>query len=121
MRKVKKELIVQAIIEKYKKDYDQVNFQTGLLQGYEKPGKIILKGKDSEGYTPDVVMEGPDRVELFEVEMGKQYHPEKWRLFSLFSNKQKGNFNIVTPEEQLPEMREFLDLNKIDAKILYFS
>ena len=70
MKKINKELIVQAIIEKYKKDYDQVNFQTGLLQGYEKPGKIILKGNDSEGYTPDVVMEGPDRVELFEVEMG---------------------------------------------------
>jgi hypothetical protein len=121
MKKVNKELIVQAIIEKYKKEFDQVNFQTGLLQGYEKPGKVILKGNDSGGYTPDVVMEGPDRVELFEVEMGEHYHPEKWRLFSLFSNKHKGNFNIVTPEEQLPQMREFLDLNNIDAKILYFS
>jgi hypothetical protein len=121
MKKVNKELIVEAIIEKYKKDYDQVNFQTGLLQGYENPGKVILKGNDSEGYTPDVVMESPERVELFEVEMGEKYHPEKWRLFSLFTNKQNGNFNIVTPEEQLPQMREFLDMNKIDAKILYFS
>jgi hypothetical protein len=121
MKEVSKEHIIQAIIEKYTKDYDQVNFQTALLQGYEKPGKIILKGNNSEGYTPDVVMEGPDRLEIFEVEMGKQYFPEKWRLFSLFSNKQKGNFNIVTPEEQLPQMREFLNINKIDAKILYFS
>lgn len=121
MKRVNKAHIVQAIIEKYKKDDDQVNFRTNLLKGYEKPGKIILKGKESEGYTPDVVMESPDRVELFEVEMGKQYHPEKWRLFSLFSNKQKGNFNIVTPEEQLPQLREFLDMNHIDAKILYFS
>jgi hypothetical protein len=121
MKNVDKELIVEAIIEKYKKDYDQVNFQTGLLQGYEKPGKIILKGNDSKGYTPDVVMESPDRVEIFEVEMGDKYHQEKWRLFSLFSNKQKGNFNIVTPEEQLPQMREFLNMNEINAKILYFS
>jgi len=121
MKKVNKEIIVQAIIEKYEKDFDQVNFRTGLLQGYEKPGKIILKGKESEGYTPDVIMEGPDRIELFEVEMGEKYHPEKWRLFSLFSNKQKGKFNIVTPEDQLPQIREFLDMNKIDAKILYFS
>lgn len=121
MQKVKKELIVQAIIEKYHKEYAQLNFKTNHLQGYKNPGKIIIKGHDSEGYTPDVVMVGPDRLELFEVEMGKKYHPDKWRLFSLFSNKQKGNFNIVTPEEQLPQMREFLDMNKIDANILYFS
>lgn len=121
MEKVNKQHIVQAIIEKYKKEYDHLKFQTGHLKGYEKPGKIILKGNISEGYTPDVVIEGPDRIELFEVEMGKQYHPEKWKLFSLFSNKQKGNFNIVTPEEQLEQMRELLDMNKIDAKILYFS
>ena len=121
MRKTKKEDIVQAIIDKYHKEYEELNFQTNHLQGYEKPFRITIKGHESEGYTPDVVMVGPDRVELFEVEMGKKYHPEKWRLFSLFSNKQRGNFNIVTPEEQLPQMREFLDMNKINAKILYFS
>jgi hypothetical protein len=121
MRNVDKELIVQAIIEKYEKEYDKVNIQTELLQGYEKPGKIFLRGNQSEGYIPDVVLEGPDRIDLFEVEMGDHYQPEKWRLFSLFSNKQKGSFNIVTPEEQLPQLRDFLDMNKINAKLLYFS
>jgi hypothetical protein len=121
MKKIHKKHIVQAIIDKYEKDSDQVRFHTNLLQGYEKPGRVVLKGSDSPGYTPDVVMEGPDRVELFEVETGKHYFPDKWRVFSLFSTKVNGNFNIVTHEEQLPQLREFLDMNKIDARILYYT
>jgi len=120
MQTIQKEHVVKAVINKFNAEDDDLKFQTRLLDGYEDPGKIAIKGKESEGFVPDVVMEGSEKIDVFEVEMGKQYHPEKWRLFSLYSRKQKGQFRLVTPEQEASQMREFLDMNNISAKILYF-
>ena len=120
---IDKKIVVQAIIEKAEKDDSDVQIMTNIVDGYERPDRIVVKGEQQRGYTPDVILKKNDTTDLYEVELGKdkEYELDKWRLFSLYSHKQKGNFNIVIPEDNLPRMRELLKENQIKAKILYFS
>jgi len=120
---VDKKIIVQAIIEKVESDYDDVEILTDILEGYDHPGQIIIKGEKKIGYVPDVVLKKKKTTDLYEVELGRKddYELDKWKLFSLYSHKQHGNFNIVIPEDNLTHLRKILKENQISAKILYFS
>ncbi len=120
---VDKKIVVQAIIEKAEQDPEEVHIMTSIVEGYERPDRIVVKGDQQRGYIPDVVLKKDQTTDLYEVELGKdkEYKLDKWRLFSLYSHKQKGNFNIVIPEDNLPRLRELLKENQIKAKILYFS
>jgi len=116
-----KKLVVQAIIEKAELDYDDLLIKTSVVEGYEKPDKITLKGTQDKGYVPDVWLRNEQTTELYEVELGQDYQLDKWRLFSLYSNRQNGNFNIVTPEDHLHQLRSVLNEHQIHARILYFT
>ncbi|MGW8316184.1 MAG: hypothetical protein ACWGNV_11325 [Bacteroidales bacterium] len=120
---IDKKIVVQAIIEKAEKDNNDVQIMTSIVEGYERPDRIVVKGEQQRGYTPDVILRNSDTTDLYEVELGKDqdYKLDKWRLFSLYSLRQKGNFNIVIPEDSLSRLRELLKKNQIKAKILYFS
>ncbi len=118
---VSKQIVVQAIIEKVEKEFDNVEIRTSVVEGYERPETISEKGNREEGFTPDVMLTSPEGTEIYEVEMDQNYQVEKWRLFSLYSGKKNGDLNIVTPEEQLPELRDVLNKNDIKAKIIYFA
>lgn len=120
---IDKKIVVQAIIEKAEKDNEEIQIMTSILEGYDRPDRIVVKGEQKRGYTPDVILRKNDTTELYEVELGKakEFELDKWRLFSLYSHKQKGNFNIVIHEDNLPRLRELLKEHQIKAKILYFS
>ena len=118
---ISKNLVVKAIIEKAENDYNDVEIKTSLVEGYEKPEKIVIKGNEENGYTPDVLLRSEKNTDLYEVELDENYKLDKWRLFSLYSNKQKGNFNIVAPENNLHHLKEALKENQINAKIIYFT
>ncbi len=120
---VNKKIVVQAIIEKAENDGNDIQIMTSIVEGYDRPDRIAIKGEQKRGYTPDVILKRNNTTDLYEVELGKDkdYELDKWRLFSLYSHKQKGNFNIVIPEDSLPRLRELLKENQIKAKILYFS
>jgi hypothetical protein len=120
---IDKKIVVQAIIEKAENDHEDVQIMTNILEGYERPERIMVKGEKKHGYIPDVVMKKNNTADLYEVELGKEkeYEVDKWKLFALYSHRQKGNFNIVIPQDNLHRMRELLKENQIKAKILYFS
>jgi hypothetical protein len=101
--------------------YEDVDIRTSLVEGFSQPDKIIIKGKRDKGYTPDVLLRDDNSTDLYEVELDRDYNLDKWRLFSLFSNKLKGSFNIVAPEDNVPQVRKLLDENQINAKIIYFT
>lgn len=121
MNKISKELVVKAIIEKVENEHEDAQISTTLVEGYETPEKISFKGSSSEGFVPDVVMNTHETTEIYCVELDKDYQVRKWRLFSLYSMKEKGNLNIVAPEDDLPQVREVLNENNINARVLYFS
>ena len=118
---ISKKMVVMAIIEKVEKEYDDAQIRTPLIEGYDKPARIGLKGKAEEGYVPDMVLRRKDATELYCVELEKDYQVNKWRLFSLYTMKEKGNLHIVAPEAHLPQLKEALNENSINARILYFS
>lgn len=95
-RKISKELVVQAIIDKIEKEQENPEIRTLYVKGYKAPNKIITKGNEEKGFTPDVVFSNEDRTELYEIELDEKIKLNKWRLFSLFSKKENGNLNIVT-------------------------
>ncbi len=120
---VDKKVVVQAIIEKAEKEFQDALIMTSLVEGYQKPDRIAVKGGKMRQYTPDVLLKRDKAVDLYSVELGKKndYELDKWRVFSLYIKKQKGSFNIVIPEDNLPRLRELLSSNHISARILYFS
>lgn len=118
---INKKIVVQAIIDKIENENDDFEIKTGIVEGYTRPDKIIHKGDQDKGYIPDVVMQNDEKTELFEVELDQDFELDKWKLFSLYTNKMKGNFNIVAPEEILPQVRQVLNTENIKAKIIYFS
>jgi hypothetical protein len=118
---INKKIVVQAIIDKIENENDDFEIKTGIVEGYNRPEKIIRKGDQEKGYVPDVMMQNDRKTELFEVELDEDFELDKWKLFSLYSTKLKGNFNIVAPEEILPKVREVLHSEHINARIIYFS
>jgi len=118
---INKKIVVQAIIDKIENEHDDFEIKTGIVEGYSKPEKIIRKGNQERGYIPDVMLQSEQRTELYEVELDEDFELDKWKLFSLYISKLKGSFNIVAPEELLPQLRDVLNTEEIKAKIIYFS
>ncbi len=117
---INKKFVVQAIIEKIEQENENADIKTGLIDGYEFPGKIIFKGQHDKGYCPDVLSREAKKTELYEIELAPEPNLEKWRIFSLFSKKEHGSLHLVIPEVHLPFFRKQLSANNIHAKLIYF-
>lgn len=118
---ISKELVVQAIIETIEKNHENPDIKALYVKGFEAPNKIITKGNEDKGYVPDVMYSDDDITELYEIELDKKVEMRKWKLFSLFTKKQKGHLNIVTHQGNLPHFRQLLKTNNIkNAKLIYF-
>ena len=118
----RKKIVVQALIDKIETEDKSREIKTQVVEGYKKPEKITIKDTDHKGYTPDLISEASNRTDLYEVELDEHnYVPEKWRLFSLYSKKTKGNFSIVTPKDNLEQIKNMLRSNQINAKLIYFT
>jgi hypothetical protein len=118
----RKKIVVQALIDKIETEDKSREIKTQVVEGYKKPEKITIKDSDRKGYTPDLISEASNRTDLYEVELDEHnYVPEKWRLFSLYSKKTKGNFSIVTPKDNLEQIKNMLRSNQINAKLIYFT
>jgi hypothetical protein len=119
---VNKILVVQTIVNNIEDKEEVSEIKTSLLDGYKKPEKITRKDSGHEGFMPDVISEVQGRIDLYEVELDeKKYLPDKWKLFSLYTKKHRGHFNIVTPETNLDVIKKLLKLHNIHAKILFFN
>jgi hypothetical protein len=120
--KMKKKLVVEALIKKLKNEDDAGDIKTILVEGYARPEKIIKKNNGQKGYMPDLISENKGRKNLYEVELDEEnYVLEKWKLFSLYSKKSNGKFSIITPENKLELLQDMLKLNQINARLIYFS
>ena len=118
---ISKELVVQAIIETIEKNHEDPDIKALYVKGFENPHKIITKGNEDKGYTPDVMYRDDGITELYEIELDNKVEMRKWKLFSLFTKKEKGHLNIVTHQENLHHFRQLLKTNNIkNAKLIYF-
>lgn len=116
-----KRIVAQAIIEKVKKDHNDADIRTSLVEGFEGPEEVEIKNEKGEGFTPDLLLNTGDSAEFYEIELDEEFKLEKWKLFSQYFIKRNGMFNIVTHEDNLPQLRSFLKNNQIIARILFFS
>ena len=118
---VSKKNVAEAIIEKVKDEHDDVEIRTSMVEGYERPEKILSKENQENGFIPDVMLKSDDVMELYEIDLDMDFKPERWKLFSQFTHTGKGSFSIVTPEENVNPLRMFLKENNIEARILFFG
>jgi len=112
-------MTVDSRIRSIEKQHGDADIKALDMQGYQSPETIVIKGKNQNGFTPDVMFRNDDRTELFEVELNEEVELGKLRLFSLFSKKEKGQLHIVTPKKNLSRFRTLLNSNKISAKLIY--
>jgi len=118
---VNKKFVAQALINKIEKENQASEIKTRIVEGYEKPEKIVRQEDKKKGFVPDVISKSEEKTDLYEIELDQNFILEKWRLFSLYTNQLKGTFNIVTPESNLGLVKNALKENQIGAKIIYFS
>lgn len=118
---ISKKNVAQAIIQKAEEDYDNVKIMTSMLEGFDRPDKIMNKDQEKGGFSPDVMLRSNEVTELYEIDLVQDFKPEKWKLFSRFSDDDKRSFSIVTHEEHVNPLRDFLSQNAIEARILYFA
>jgi hypothetical protein len=119
---ISKKIIVEALIEKIKKDEEGSDIKTRLVEGYEEPEKIIGKDDPENEFVPDVVSETDEKTDLYEIELDENsYLPEKWRSYDRYLEDSGGTFSIITPKNNLDTLKELLKLNKIKARLIYFS
>ena len=66
--------------------------------------------------------ETDEKTDLYEIELDENnYLLEKWRSYNRYLKDSKGTFSIVTPRNKLDIVKELLKLNKIKARLIYFS
>jgi hypothetical protein len=113
-----KETIIQAVVD-YIKSEELEDIRARIV-GYSDPAKIVWN-TSGKGYVPDITAAGDGNMFIFEVQ-----HPDsdlspqidKWRLFTTFSRKTKGNFYIVGMADQEYTIKNLLYEHRIDAQVL---
>jgi hypothetical protein len=117
----RKKPIAQALIGQIKEKDQKSRIKTDIVEGFRQPEKIIVESDGKKEYVPDMVSETGDRRDLYEIELYEQnYVLEKWRTFSDYSAEANGSFNIVVPKSNMDTLKNILDLNKIEANLIYY-
>jgi hypothetical protein len=116
-----KKPIAQALIGQIKEKNEKSRIKTAIVEGFRQPEKITVESDGKKEYVPDMVSETDDRRDLYEIELYEQnYVLEKWRTFSDYSAEANGSFNIVVPRPNMDTLKDMLDLNEIEANIIYY-
>lgn len=118
---ISKKNIAEAIIQKAEREHQDVRIMTTMVEGFDRPEKIKFKKEEQGGFAPDVMLRSNDVTELYEIDLSQDYKLEKWKLFSRFSNNENRSFSIVTHKDHLHPLKDFLNQNNIEARIIYFA
>jgi len=114
-----KEMVVNAVIEEIQND-NPSNIQTGYDDDFSQAKTLVWK-KDDKGYTPDIIAEFDDgKRNIYEIELNGDINTDKWKLFSAYARKYKGEFFIVLPEDNMEEVKEAIKSNQITNVHLYY-
>ena len=115
---INKEVIAKAVIKSINTK-NPVKIETRFLKGYDPPDKIVYKSS-RKGYNPDIMVFFEDAIYIYEIELDDNYETDKWQLFSLYTKKNKGRFNLIVPDWMILSVKATLTKKKIDASILHF-
>ncbi|NBC83032.1 MAG: hypothetical protein GVY19_06580 [Bacteroidetes bacterium] len=116
-----KNLVLNAVLNEIKKE-DHKKIETGFEDDYSFTKKIVWKDND-EGYTPDIVVEfDNDTKNIYEIELDEDLNIDKWKLFSMYARKHKGEFFIVLPDWIMEKVKDEIKQNNIsNVHLMYFK
>lgn len=115
-----KTMVTRAVITKLEEENKPKAIKTNHVIGYDSPNKISIKGKD-EGYTPDITVDFDNSTAIYEIELNKSMPIEKWRILSLYAQKNQGNLYLVVPDFLKEPIKEEIKEKEINAGVLYFN
>lgn len=115
-----KKLIANVMLEEIEKD-KPAKIETELFKNFKIPEKIVLKEKNT-GYTPDIkVVLDDGKINLYEIELEEKYDIEKWKLYSVYAKRSKGDLYIILPDWMLDQVKNTLVQNEIkNVNLIYF-
>ncbi len=118
--KLTKEQIAQAIVTELESNDSHIAIETGLLNRYKKPRKIMWKS-NKEGYLPDIRTSTTNgNTNLYEIKLSTNIDKVKWRLFSLFAKINHGDFIVVVPETNISRVEAFIAENNFkNTRLVY--
>lgn len=114
------EQIIDTLIEKLKLEKGVVKIRSRFGKEYERPDKIMIKGKKKQ-VTPDLVIQSRDRTDMYIVELEANFDVDKWRLLSLYTSKLHGDLNILAPKDYETFISKKLEELHISARIIPFT
>ncbi|MEA3478627.1 MAG: hypothetical protein U9R60_10645 [Bacteroidota bacterium] len=114
-----KSVVSRAVISKISEEKTPEVVLAKHLNNYNTPSEVRIKGKDF-GFTPDLAVFNQDEASFYEIELEKPKTTVKWRLFSLYAKKNKGNLFLVVPDYLKDDIKKEVDDKEISAEVLYF-
>jgi len=116
-----KNLVLNAVLNEIKKE-DHKKIETGFEDDYSFTKKIVWKDQDA-GYTPDIVVEYEDETRnIYEIELDDDLNIDKWKLFSMYARKHKGEFFIVLPDWIMEKVKDEVKKHNIsNVHLMYFK
>ena len=114
-----KSVVSSAVISKISEEGKPEEVLAKHLKNYKTPNEVRIKGKEF-GFTPDLAVFYKDEANFYEIELDKPTTAIKWRLFSLYAQKNKGNFFLVVPDYLKDDIKKEVDEKEISAEVLYF-
>lgn len=92
------------------------------VDNFERPARLIQKGKDKNEFTPDLTAKQQDGKFYFEIvrkaKRDKRKLVDKWTLLSTLAQQRNGNLFLLVPHGKLTYTQKILREYHIDAEII---
>lgn len=119
-QKINKSTVSRAIISKLEDERNPKEIKTNHIVGYNSPGRISSENND-EGYVPDIAAIYDNETIVYEIELNKKMHVDKWRSLSKYARKNKGNFYLVVPHYLKEDIKNKLVEEEVNAGVITFD
>lgn len=117
---VDKAMVARVMVSKLQEEQKPKQIRTRYLKGFESPDNVSIKG-DEKKFSPDIMAIYDRETHLYEIELDNKMPVDKWRTFSLYARKNKGNLYLIVPDYLKDPIKEQIRNNDINAGIIYFQ
>lgn len=115
-----KSMVTRAVVSKIENETDPLLIRAKHIMGYETP-KNITGEEEKNDVTPDITVSYEKELNIYEIELDKKMHFDKWRIFSNYAKKNNGSLILVVPEKDLDTIKSQIKEKDIKAKFIYFT
>jgi len=119
-QKIDKSIVSRAIVSKLEDERSPKEIKTNHIVGFKSPARVSLQNKD-KSYVPDIAAIYENETIVYEIELNKKMHVNKWRAFSQYVKNNNGSFYLVVPNNLKEHVKKELEEKQVNAGVITFA